>query len=380
MGASRRRLRTIQILGLTVSPRGIKSREHLAMAFGSADWQRFGLGGTVDWDIFISYASEDRDSVAMPLTELLRRRDLAVWIDDEQLDVGAPLERTLKEALAKASFGAVILSPDYIRKVWPQRELREFLSRETKEGSQVILPILHGIDRAALQGSFPNLEDKVCVRTSDGLDNVAKALANAVTRFRGPRLKSAEILACLAAALDLYALPSVNRLLKQIGQSEAAKVHPIDTVYLATDELKAAVICAQCIYAPIATALAANWLQRWWRGCSRSYMELLDDGWRIMLLLAAVQHVLVDAEACAEAFRKADEHFKVWCEKTRNEIYSRTHPVGRGAGGVRYEPDTKYYYELIKLQQDREEAYERRKKLLLTFRRERPPLTIMSQV
>jgi hypothetical protein len=40
------------------------------------------FGGRAMWDVFISHASEDKESVARPLAEELISRGLKVWYDD----------------------------------------------------------------------------------------------------------------------------------------------------------------------------------------------------------------------------------------------------------------------------------------------------------
>lgn len=45
------------------------------------------------WDVFISYASEDRDAVAAPLAQSLEELGLRVWFDRSELKVGDSRER-----------------------------------------------------------------------------------------------------------------------------------------------------------------------------------------------------------------------------------------------------------------------------------------------
>jgi hypothetical protein len=40
------------------------------------------------WDVFISYASEDKEDFVSPLASALRRRGLAVWYDQFTLEAG----------------------------------------------------------------------------------------------------------------------------------------------------------------------------------------------------------------------------------------------------------------------------------------------------
>lgn len=44
--------------------------------------------GTMEWDVFISHASEDKDDFVRHLAESLRRSGLRVWFDELTLTVG----------------------------------------------------------------------------------------------------------------------------------------------------------------------------------------------------------------------------------------------------------------------------------------------------
>src|ERR1035437_8660243 len=47
------------------------------------------------WDLFVSYASEDRDSVAAPLVDHLHRAGLRLWFDNEELRIGDSLRERI---------------------------------------------------------------------------------------------------------------------------------------------------------------------------------------------------------------------------------------------------------------------------------------------
>lgn len=129
--------------------------------------------------IFISHASEDKEEVALPLAELLMRRGLDVWLDQWELTVGDGLRRSIEQALSQASFGVVILSPAYLRKRWPLRELDGLFSMETGEG-KLILPVLHNIHHDEIRLRWPMLSDRLSCSTDRGLAVVADQIAAAI--------------------------------------------------------------------------------------------------------------------------------------------------------------------------------------------------------
>ncbi|HSW10539.1 MAG TPA: toll/interleukin-1 receptor domain-containing protein [Bacillota bacterium] len=116
------------------------------------------------WDVFISHASEDKDTFVRPLAEALRRLGVSVWYDEFTLRLGDSLSREIDEGLGDSRFGLVVISRHFIAKPWPEHELRGLVSREIDEG-RVILPIWHGVDRKKVRHFSPTLADKVALLT-----------------------------------------------------------------------------------------------------------------------------------------------------------------------------------------------------------------------
>jgi len=131
------------------------------------------------WDIFISHASEDKDAVVRPLAERLRSLGLKVWYDEFTLLLGDSLRQSVDYGLANSRFGVVILSPNFLAKNWPGKELDGLFSRETS-GEKVILPVWHNIDQAELAKYSPMMADRIAVSTSKGLDAVVKEIMKVV--------------------------------------------------------------------------------------------------------------------------------------------------------------------------------------------------------
>ena len=135
----------------------------------------------MDYDIFISHASEDKAEIARPLADHLKRLGLRVWLDEFELTLGDSLRRSIDHGLAGSRFGVVILSPAFFRKEWPNKELDGLVSRE--DGSEkVILPVWHRVSRDDIVTFSPILADKIAVSTSHGLEHVGSQILHAVTR------------------------------------------------------------------------------------------------------------------------------------------------------------------------------------------------------
>jgi hypothetical protein len=131
-----------------------------------------------EYDVFISYATEDRDGFVRPLVQALEERGLHVWYDEFELKVGDSLRQSIDRGLASSRFGIVVLSRSFLRKNWPQYELNGMVAKEI-EGQKVVLPIWHGIDKKELLAYSPTLADKVALSTlSMTIEEVAENIAS----------------------------------------------------------------------------------------------------------------------------------------------------------------------------------------------------------
>ncbi|MGH7840463.1 MAG: toll/interleukin-1 receptor domain-containing protein, partial [Candidatus Binataceae bacterium] len=133
----------------------------------------------IEWDVFISHASEDKEGFARPLAEGLIGQGLRVWFDEFTLTTGDRLRRSIDRGLARSRFGVVILSPDFLHKDWPQKELDGLVAREV-EGVKVILPVWHRISAGEIRAISPTLADRVAVSSDKGLDHVIAELRRAI--------------------------------------------------------------------------------------------------------------------------------------------------------------------------------------------------------
>jgi hypothetical protein len=140
-----------------------------------------GNGSLRRWDVFISHASEDKEAVAIPLTKALERAGLRVWLDRQELRLGDSLRAKIEEGLAKSRFGVVIISPNFLSKDWPQRELDGLSAVENAQKRKVILPVWHNMTQALLAEHAPMLANTLSVDTAEGITTVATQILHVVT-------------------------------------------------------------------------------------------------------------------------------------------------------------------------------------------------------
>jgi hypothetical protein len=130
--------------------------------------------------VFISHASEDKDSVARPLRDALTRLGVTVWLDEALMRIGYSLRRKIDEGIRSSRFGVVVLSEAFFRKGWTNHELDGLVTR-TVAGEQSLLPIWHDLTAEEVRAFSPSLADKVAMSSTDySIDEIAEQIAEVV--------------------------------------------------------------------------------------------------------------------------------------------------------------------------------------------------------
>lgn len=119
-----------------------------------------------EYDVFVSHATEDKESFADEFVQLLREDfNLKVWYDAISIKWGDSIRTEIDKGLKKSKFGVVILSRSYIGKYWTNYELEGLFQRESN-GGKLILPIWHNITKQEVQNFSPSLAGKMAMNTA----------------------------------------------------------------------------------------------------------------------------------------------------------------------------------------------------------------------
>jgi hypothetical protein len=139
-----------------------------------------GLLGGQTWDVFISHASEDKETVARPLRDALTKLGITVWLDETQMRIGHSLRRKIDEGIRSSRFGVVILSDSFFRKGWTNHELDGLVTR-TVAGEQSLLPIWHELTADQVRAYSPSIADKMAMSTGNySIEDIAEKIAESV--------------------------------------------------------------------------------------------------------------------------------------------------------------------------------------------------------
>ena len=166
-----------------------------------------------EWDVFICHASEDKLSVAEPLSKALSSIGLNVWYDDYTLNLGDSLHRSIDQGLRDCRFGIVILSPKFFNKEWPKRELDGLSTREL-EGDKIILPIWHNVTHRDVARFSLLLADKLAISTDKGMPEVVRSILRVVRPDTDNRL-----------GIDFVLIPSGDFTMGAISSQDEMPTH-----------------------------------------------------------------------------------------------------------------------------------------------------------
>jgi hypothetical protein len=70
----------------------------------------------LEYDIFISHASEDKKDFVEPLAVELKNIGINVWYDNFTLIVGDSLREKIDEGLVNSRYGTIVISSAFISK------------------------------------------------------------------------------------------------------------------------------------------------------------------------------------------------------------------------------------------------------------------------
>jgi hypothetical protein len=134
----------------------------------------------IEYDLFISHASEDKEELVRPLAVALEVLGVKVWYDEFTLKIGDSLRRSIDGGLSNSRFGTVVLSSSFFAKNWTQYELDGMTAKEMN-GRKMILPIWHKVTKNEVINFSPTLADKVALNSSvHSTEEIAKLIADVV--------------------------------------------------------------------------------------------------------------------------------------------------------------------------------------------------------
>lgn len=205
--------------------------------------------------LFISHASEDKDTLVRPLAESLSS-SYRVWYDEYSLVAGMSLFEEINKGLNECNYGIVVLSPSFFCKKWTQQELNGLFSLETKS-KKIILPIWKDITASDVMSYSPILSDRKAINAQIGTTRIVEEINRSIEFFEHGlsaenRSKVSEIRNGLlkkkeeTRALQLLRDPKmVEPVLKEGGAVISELSDQLNSILLQADELGIRVVGPQ---------------------------------------------------------------------------------------------------------------------------------------
>ncbi|MDC7127309.1 MAG: toll/interleukin-1 receptor domain-containing protein [Spirochaetales bacterium] len=146
------------------------------------------------YDLFICHASEDKESLVRPLVELLKNENIEVWYDEFSLKLGDSIRRAIDKGLSQSRFGAVVISPSFLKKQWTQYELDGLTEKEINGKQKVILPIWHDLTYKQVLEYSPSIANKKASLSENGLIQIVKEIKEVIYPQGSPLVAARDFL------------------------------------------------------------------------------------------------------------------------------------------------------------------------------------------
>jgi TIR domain len=238
-------------------------------------------------ELFISHASEDKDTFVRPLADaLIQHPGFKVFYDEYSLVMGNSLLESISKGLHKCDFGIVVFSPDFLRKKWPQVELDGLFARETIE-RKIILPVWHNVGRDEILAQYPSFADRIASKSIHGVERVVSDILRAIQVSQRTKEINTPIMNKLESLADKAAVRARSDELRNSRQGVA----------LAAEEVQRLFNLFESYFEPHKAKLG---------------LEVVRDANHAFILVRSVRFILVNPQSSLRESRKSRVAFR--CE------------------------------------------------------------------
>lgn len=129
-----------------------------------------------EFDVFISHASEDKTEFVEPLSKTLTAHSISNFYDKESIEWGESIPTKIDKGILHSKICLLVISPNFIRKKWTQREKDAFMMLDEKK----ILPIWHKVSKDEVQNFSPTL---AAINALNTADNTLEEIATKLQKF-----------------------------------------------------------------------------------------------------------------------------------------------------------------------------------------------------
>lgn len=135
-------------------------------------------------DAFVSHFSGDKP-FATRLSGQLSNRELNVWVDEFQIDIGDSISDKIQEALKNSYTFIIVLSPEALERPWVKEELRAAYNLRLADELKILPVVYKECELPLFLADYRYADFRDEKRFDEQMEILSRSVKNAVMRARG---------------------------------------------------------------------------------------------------------------------------------------------------------------------------------------------------
>lgn len=130
--------------------------------------------------LFISYTSTEKDNLAFPLANELKKYGITTWIDKNEILNGDEILDNICNAIKLCNSGIALISPQFLKKYWTKHEI-ELMCNEINIGNYFkLFIILVDVTKEQFRKEFPKIKYRAfdCYTNSKDIYRLSQRIAS----------------------------------------------------------------------------------------------------------------------------------------------------------------------------------------------------------
>jgi hypothetical protein len=127
--------------------------------------------------IFLSYSWNDKEK-AIQIAEKLMANGVDVWLDEWSVKIGDSLVSRINEGVKNSSYMIILVSKNYLKSKWGNKELQSALIREAEQKKTFIIPVV--IERIEFTKMPTMLSDRIFLDMTGDIDEAISKLVRII--------------------------------------------------------------------------------------------------------------------------------------------------------------------------------------------------------
>lgn len=157
-------------------------------------------------DLFLCYASEDRDKLVRPVADELRRRGLFVWVDEGEIVPGIDFITAIQSGMKSAHAVVLFLTDSFLKKRWPMLELNNFLAM-----GKPLIPVVPDLSVQDVLEAYPLLSSTFMMTHVQQPQEIGRRIEHAykfIRTSKSPELPSLQFGPSLSSCSGVIKVPA----------------------------------------------------------------------------------------------------------------------------------------------------------------------------